>query len=61
MKHTYFILIVFTLLFSNLPIAMAEFIDNGDGTISDLDVCLMWAKDANSANEHLDWVAAGQY
>ncbi len=28
-------------------------VDNGDGTVTDADVCLMWAQDANLAGNHL--------
>ena len=36
-------------------------VDNGDGTVTDADVCLMWAQDANLAGSHLTFTQAESF
>lgn len=63
MKCKFFKPLYFSILVTISPIASAELIDNGDGTISDTDLQIMWLKDAGMAAsktypEVQQWVAS---
>ena len=50
-------IIAFAMLFSLLPVAAGErFTDNGDGTVTDNELGLMWSKSDN--NGDINWIQA---
>ena len=55
-----FAIVAFAILFSLLPVAAGErFTDNGDGTITDHELNLMWSKTDNNGN--IDWTQAEKW
>ena len=53
------LLIAFLVIFVSLAFAGERFTDNGDGTVTDHQLGVMWAKNDNQGN--IDWRQAEKY